>query len=278
MSEQSVRDRVVLLHGWPGLPSDFDRVVDLLPDADVTTPDLRGFGTAFDGDLPVSEATAEAHARRVLAQIGGDDGDADSDRPRGRTIIAGYDIGSRIAQAALRLAPGRFDGAVLTPAYPGIGDRSADPALASVFWYQHFHREQVAVDLIDGRPDAVRSYLDHIWRAWRGPDAASEHPRHDEVIAAYSRPGAFAASIQWYRANRGYTGDSAPIATPAIMLWPTDDPLFPIAWADRLPEHFTDAVLTPVPGSGHFVPIEAPDAFAAAIRALLADGDAGPPR
>lgn len=267
MTEQRVRDRVVLLHGWPGVPSDFDRVVDLLPEVDVTIPGLRGFGAAFDGDLPVAEATAEAHARRVLAQIGA--GGADTGGRRGRTVIAGYDIGSRIAQALLRLAPGRFDGAVLTPAYPGIGERAADPALASVFWYQHFHREQIAVDLIDGRPDAVRSYLDHVWRAWRGPDTASAHPSQDEVVAAYSRPGAFAASIRWYRANRGYSGDPTPIETPSIMLWPTDDPLFPIAWADRLDEHFTDAVLTPVPGSGHFVPIEAPEAFAAAVRALL---------
>jgi pimeloyl-ACP methyl ester carboxylesterase len=55
---------------------------------------------------------------------------------------------------------------------------------------------------------------------------------------------------------------------PTHALWPAHDPLFPAAWADRLDEFFTDVTLTPLPDSGHFVPLEAPDAFAAAIRSV----------
>ena len=47
------------------------------------------------------------------------------------------------------------------------------------------------------------------------------------------------------------------------------DPLFPAAWADRLDEFFADVTLTPLPDSGHFVPLEAPDAFATAVRAAV---------
>lgn len=260
MGGRTAEDRVILVHGWPGLPSDYHLVAAELAGATVVIPDLRGFGAAFDGDLPLADATAEAHARRLLDRLGHHDG---------RTIIAGYDIGSRIAQAALRIDPSRFDGAVLTPAYPGIGDRAAAPELAPVFWYQHFHREQIAVDLIDGRRPAVESYLDHIWRSWSGPAAPGIHPRRDEVVAAYARPGAFGASIQWYRANRGYAGGQPPIDTPVVMLWPTEDPLFPLDWADRLGEHFTDVELRVVSGSGHFLPLEAPSAFADAVRSLL---------
>ena len=57
---------------------------------------------------------------------------------------------------------------------------------------------------------------------------------------------------------------------PTAVLWPELDPLFPAAWADRLDQFFAHAMLTPLPGVGHFVPIEAPHAFAAAIRAALA--------
>lgn len=259
-------DRVILVHGWPGLASDHDAVRGALQPATVIVPDLRGFGAAFDGDLPLAEATADAHAHRLLEALEA----LESDDAGGRTVIAGYDIGSRIAQAALRLDPSRFDGAVLTPGYPGIGDRAAAPALAPVFWYQHFHREPIAAQLIDGNSDAVARYLDHLWSAWSGPAAPTAHPHREHLIEAYSRPGAFTASIQWYLANRGYAGDPPPIETPTLMLWPTEDPLFPIEWADRLSDHFTDIALRPVDGSGHFVPLEAPSAFVDAIRSLLA--------
>lgn len=258
MSRRRGRDRVVLLHGWPGLPSDFDGIRELLRDVIVDAPALDGFGEAFRGLPSLTAATADAHAGRVIARL-------DEGATGGRTIIAGYDIGSRIAQAALRAAPQKFDGAVLTPGYPGIGSRAALPEFASTFWYQHFHRKQLSVDLIDGRPDAVEVYLDYIWREWSGPSARGSRPRRDEVLAAYSRPGAFAASIQWYRANRGYAADVAPIETPVTMLWPTKDPLFPVEWADRLSDHFLNATLQPISGSGHFLPIEKPTAFAAAI-------------
>jgi pimeloyl-ACP methyl ester carboxylesterase len=262
VSDPYADDRVVLVHGWPGLPSDYDVVRDELAPIRVITPDLLGFGAAFRGELPLTEATAESHARRLLDGL-------DACDIKGRVVIAGYDIGSRIAQAALRLDPSRFTGAVLTPAYPGIGDRATAPEFAPVFWYQHFHREPIAAELIDGNPEAVRTYLDYLWTTWSGPAAPPTHPRREQLLAAYSRPGAFAASIQWYRANSGYGGDRASIETPVVMLWPTSDPLFPLEWADRLGEHFTDYTLRPVNGSGHFLPIEAPSEFVTAIRTLL---------
>lgn len=247
---------VVLLHGWPGLPSDYDAVIDGLGDVRVIVPALEGFGPAFDGMPPVAAATAEAHARRLLARL-------DRNGIRSGVVISGYDIGSRIAQAALRIDPDRFDGAVLTPAYPGIGDRAASPALASVFWYQHFHREPVAAALVDGDERAVRTYLTHIWRSWHGQGA--EPPHLDEIVAAYARPGAFAASLQWYAANRGYAAGDAPITVPTTMLWPDRDPLFPLEWSDNLSQHFADVRLETVADCGHVVPVERPDAVIAAI-------------
>lgn len=252
---------VLLLHGWPGLSSDFAVVRDALPFAHVIAPDLSGFGRSFAGALRPEEASAESHARRVLALLDREGADGD-------VIVAGYDIGSRVAQAALRLAPERFAGAVLTPAYPGIGDRVAAPAHASKVWYQHFHREPIAARLIDGQPGAVRAYLTYIWESWSGPSASESHPDLEELVTAYSRPGAFAASIEWYRANRVYAADPAPIRTPVVMLWPQSDPLFPPEWADRVGEFFPHSEVRAV-HSGHFVPIEAPSAYVAAIRALM---------
>lgn len=251
---------MVLLHGWPGLPADYDAVLAGLPDVRVIVPDLRGMGAAFDGVVPVEASTAQSHADRMLANL-------DDAGIGGGVVIAGYDIGSRIAQAALQTDPDRFDGAVLTPAYPGIGDRAASPALASVFWYQHFHREPIAAELIDGDERAVRAYLTYLWHEWRA-DAAPP-PHLDQIVAAYARPGAFAASLQWYVANRGYAAETGPITVPTTMLWPDRDPLFPLEWADNLAQHFTDARLNVVEGCGHFVPVERPDAVIRAIRSAL---------
>lgn len=262
MNDSHTDVNVVLIHGWPGLPSDFDQVRAELPQTRVITPELRGFGTEFHGELVSDEATAEAHARRLLTEL-------DDLGVTTSTVVAGYDIGSRVAQAALRLDPSRFTGAVLTPAYPGIGDRAGLPQFSSIFWYQHFHREPIASELIDGNPEAVRQYISYLWGKWSGPSSPTDHPQLDDVVQSYARPGAFAASIQWYAANRGYAGDQAALETPVTMLWPTEDPLFPLEWADRLGESFRDVTLQPVENCGHFLPLERPSAMADAIRSHL---------
>ncbi len=53
------------------------------------------------------------------------------------------------------------------------------------------------------------------------------------------------------------------------MLWPEHDPLFPPEWGDRLDEWFSDVTVTPLPGAGHFSPLEAPEAYATAIRGMM---------
>ena len=53
------------------------------------------------------------------------------------------------------------------------------------------------------------------------------------------------------------------------MLWQEHDPLFPRAWSDRLDAFFAAAELRALDGVGHFSPVEAPAAFADAIRERL---------
>jgi len=84
------------------------------------------------------------------------------------------------------------------------------------------------------------------------------------------------ASVAWYRAGSGMVASSLaegdapiPITTPTIVLWQSDDPLFPRAWADRLDRFFSSVALRPLDGVGHFTPLEAPHAFADAIDDFL---------
>jgi pimeloyl-ACP methyl ester carboxylesterase len=266
-------DPVVLLHGWPGDRTDYQALVPLLEgDAEVVAPDLRGFGASDRHPAPPAEAySATAQARSVLALVD-ELGLADP-------VLAGYDIGSRITQAAARAAPGRVRALVISPPLPGGGRRVLEPEAQREFWYQPFHNLGLVEELLDGRPEAVRPYLRHFWSHWSGPSFEPDDRRLDHLAEVYSPPGAMTASVAWYRAGSGMVAMSlaerapAPadrMAVPATILWPEHDPLFPPAWSDRLGEFFGDVRVRHLDGVGHFTPVEAPEAFAAAIRDALA--------
>jgi pimeloyl-ACP methyl ester carboxylesterase len=259
---------VVLLHGWPGDRTDFRRVVPLLTaGADIVAPDLRGFGESDKHDQPPAHAySAAAQARSVAGLI--------AELGLRRPVLAGYDVGSRIVQAVAIDFPERTRAIVIAPPLPGAGNRVFTPQAQQEFWYQAFHQLDLATELIDGRPAAVRAYLRHFWTHWSGPAFTPAEPDLDRLVSRYASPGAFTASIGWYRAGAGTVarsaGERAPapgdrIATPATVLWPEHDPLFPPAWSDRMAEFFAAAELRRVGGAGHFVPLEAPEAFAAAL-------------
>jgi pimeloyl-ACP methyl ester carboxylesterase len=196
-----------------------------------------------------------------------------------RPVLVGYDIGSRIAQAISRDRPDLVRALVIAPPLPGIGDRILQPKAQQEFWYQAFHQLELCTELVDGQRDAVRSYLRHFWSHWSGPGYEPTSQHLDHLVSVYGPPGAFAASIAWYRAGAGSVAASlaerAPgpgqrIAAPTTVLWPEHDPLFPREWSDRIGEFFAAATLTWLDDVGHFSPVEAPDAYAAAITAALA--------
>ncbi|MEV6303661.1 alpha/beta hydrolase [Actinoplanes sp. NPDC051861] len=258
----------VLLHGWPSDRTEYRDVVPLLPAVDVVVPDLRGFGASDKHPVdPAGGYSAEAQARSVIALIE----ELGLDRP----VLAGHDIGSRVAQAVARQRPDLVRALVLTPPLPGIGERILTPAAQREFWYLPFHQLPVADELIDGRPDAVRHYLRHFWAHWSGPGFTLTDDHLDHLVSVYAEPGAFAASIGWYRVGAGglarVVAERAPrpaerIAAPTTVLWPDHDPLFPAAWSDRLDQFFAHVRLQHI-DSGHFLPLERPRDFAASVTA-----------
>ena len=286
---------VMLLHGWPGDRADWREVVARLRDdgPEIVVPDLRGFGESDTHDREPAQAYGAApQARSVLGlldELGlGPPGtppervatppERVAAQPE-RVVVAGYDVGSRVAQQLARTAPDRVRALVVAPPLPGPGERVLAPGPQAEFWYQAFHRLGLPEEILDGRPDAVRAYLRHFWCHWSGPGFEPDAAELDRLAERYGAPGAFVASIGWYRAGSGTIAtalsERAPapqdrIAVATTVLWPEHDPLFPPAWADRIDEFFSDATVRLLPGVGHFTPLEAPDEFAAAIRAALA--------
>ena len=259
---------VLLLHGWPGDRADFREVTPLLAGAaEVITPDLRGFGESDKHQAdPAAQYSAAAQARSVAMLI--------EELGLVGPVIAGYDIGSRIAQALAAQRPDLVRALVISPPLPGIGDRILSPDALREFWYQQFHRLDLATQLIDGNPGAVRAYLGHFWEHWSGPGFRLPAGHLDHLVTVYAPEGAFTASINWYRAGAGSVARAIAerppaaadrITVPATVLWPAHDPLFPLAWSDRIGDFYAHARLTHLPGSGHFTPLESPEEFAAAV-------------
>jgi pimeloyl-ACP methyl ester carboxylesterase len=257
----------VLLHGWPGWRGDYRDVVPLLSDhADVVVPDLRGFGESDRHERdPVDAYSAAAQAAGILGLIH----ELGLERP----VLVGYDVGSRIARAIATGYPEAIRALVLSPPLQGAGERILR---SDEFWYQPFHRLGLAEELIDGNADAVRAYLGHFWEHWSAPGWTLAPERFDEIVALYSRPGAFTSSIAWYRSGSSGVATALSerppaerIPVPTTVLWPELEPLYPPAWADHLDEYYADVELRVVPGVGHFAPLEAPAAVAeATVRAL----------
>jgi pimeloyl-ACP methyl ester carboxylesterase len=234
---------------------------------DVVVPDLRGFGRSDKHLVDPSDGYgAAAQARSVVALI--------DELGLRRPVIAGYDVGSRVAQTLARDHPELVKRLVLSPPLPGVGNRVLEQTAQKEFWYQAFHQLPLPDEMIDGKPGAVRSYLRHFWAQWSGPSFAISDADLDHLVDVYSPPGAFTASIGWYRDGAGTVATALAeqpprpddrISTPTSVLWPEHDPLFPRKWSDRLGEFFTDVQLKTVDGVGHFTPVECPDEFTGLI-------------
>jgi pimeloyl-ACP methyl ester carboxylesterase len=263
---------VVLLHGWPGNRHDYRRVLPLLTDvAEVIAPDLRGFGGSDKHAVDVRHFySATAQASSVIGLI--------NELGRREVVLAGYDVGSRVAQSVARMYPDLVKSLVLSPPLPGAGDRVLGARAQREFWYQAFHQLPLADRLIDGNPGVVREYLRHFWSHWSGPGFILSDDELDRLVSDYALPGAFTASIAWYRAGAGMVAQSLTelppdraikVHAPTDVLWPQHDPLFPREWADRLADYFLDVRLHLVDGVGHFTPLECPERFVDLIRRAI---------
>nr|WP_238362011.1 alpha/beta hydrolase [Actinopolymorpha pittospori] len=257
------------MHGWPGDRTDYDALAPLLEGfADVVVPDLRGFGESDKHAADAEEIySGPGQARGVIAlmdELGIRD-----------AVLAGYDVGSFVAQTVAAMRPDLVRALVVSPPLPGAGARVLELDPVKEFWYTSFHNLNLAGELVDGRPEAVRAYLQHFWCHWSGPEYVVDERRIDHLTEMYSPPGAFVASVMWYRSSgnpvTAYAQETTPtpserLAVPTTILWQENDPIFPVSWSDRLDDFFSDYTFERLSTVGHFTPLEATDRFVSAIR------------
>ena len=144
------------------------------------------------------------------------------------------------------------------------------------FWYQSFHQLSLIEEVLDGDRAAVRAYLAHFWRHWSGPGFEPGDERLDRLADAYGAPGAMTASIGWYRAGSGMVASSLAETEPEPSSGSprrrrscgrsTTRSSRARGRTGSTPSSAPSSCVE-LDGAGHFTPVEAPEAFAAAIRA-----------
>lgn len=267
----------ILLHGFPYGARDYDKVAPVLAVEGwhVLVPHLRGHGpTHF-----LREETPRSGQQAALGQDLLDLMDALAIE---HAVVAGYDWGGRAACIAAALAPERVSGLLSCNGY-NIQDiaqsgRPKAPAQELRHWYQwYFHTERGATAMAEN-PASVNLLL---WQLW-SPDYAFTDEEFDATAALWQNPDYAAVVIQSYRhRHRAAPGDPAydameaalaqqPLITvPTVVLHGESDNVDPPENSADCQKHFTGRFAREVlPGIGHCVPREAPEAFLAGLRAL----------
>ena len=269
---------VILLHGWPSDPHDWDAVAPPLAASGcrVLVPWLRGFGpTRFlDAATPRSgqQAALGSDVRDFMDALG-----------IGQALLGGYDWGGRGACVMAALWPELVRGLVSINGYNIQNIRTAgQPAAAAQehrHWYQwYFHTERGRAGLQQNRRD-IASLL---WRLW-SPNWQFDDVTFDATAESFENPDFVDVTIQSYRHRYGNApGDPTlaafeqrlaerpSITVPTIVLHGACDGVGPAEQSEAHARHFTARYERRViPVAGHFLARETPDAVVQAVRDLL---------
>ena len=249
---------LVLLHGQPGSPADWQQVAGRLPaQLHAVAPDRPGYGSS---QLPAGGFAA--NARAVL-----DDLDA---RNITRTVLVGHSYGGGVALSAASLAPGRVEAVVLLAsvgpacvtawdrllAAPGAGQLCALMAWRLTPWLARARLARIARR--QGRPLAPDEHVN--WQVWGH--------------AGYGHRPLWRTFLTEQRALLRELDELehaiASVRAPVLVLADPRDTVVPLETARRLVRALPDARLQLVEGAGHHLPRRAPEAVADAIVTFLA--------
>lgn len=244
---------VVALHGFPDTALTWRHVAPLLAAEGwrVAAPYLRGYapsGIPSDGDYSVRALAGDAVA--LHAALGGD----------ARTVLVGHDWGAITANAVAGDPASPYARHVALSVPPFTAMRGWDPALLR----QPLHSWYIGYNQVPGLAERSFEWLARrLWRRWSPGYDADEDLAH--LRAAVPDRAHARAVVSYYRALLG-PGVKPALAEPVhplLLLHGADDRCLEPALARM-------AGATIVPGAGHFLQLEQPEAVAREISAFLA--------
>ncbi len=247
---------VLLLHGIPSSSYLWRDVIGPLGTRfTMIAPDLLGYG---DSDKRLdAEVSVAAQARYVVALM------ESLNVPH--ASIVGHDIGGGIAQLIAADEPKRVGRLVLIDS---VVDTSWPVPLIARLKDPAWDQIMVGLDLHKGFREGLEAGIVTPGRVT------------DELVEEYVRPFADPPGRRAYlraaRAldNRDLTSRSKEIReirAPTLILWGANDQFQEIKWAEHLKQKLPHAVLQVVDPGGHFLPLDRPDAVAAALLQFLSE-------
>lgn len=220
---------ILALHGWGRRGSDFARCLDGLSGL---APDLPGFGAS---PAPHQVIGADVYADMIAGLL-----DVFPRPP----VLVGHSFGGRIAVCLAAKHPEKVGSLVLTGApliRLSIARRPA-PAYLMGRW---LHRVGVI------------------------SDERMERMRRNRGSADYRASTGVMRDILVKVVNESYEGQLRRITAPVHLLWGAEDAEVPVSVAEASVALLPNATLEILPGVGHMVPLEAPDALRAAVAKAL---------
>ena len=272
------RDRpsIILLHGFPESHRTWRELVPRLQDNFfLVMPDQRGFAGS---DLPQDR---EAYRTDILI----DDIFALADAlDLDAFALLGHDWGGAIAWgASLRRDPRLQRLAIVNSPHPLIFQRSLieSEEQCSASQYISAFRAPGFDKMVEAK--GFDWFFDTTFA--RHVDVSKISPaERQRYIADWSRPGAFNAMLNWYRASKVVVPQpglavEAPerlaspfprVRVPTLVVWGMEDKALLPLQLEGLDKYIDQLTIKRLPGVGHFAPWEAPDALTQAIGAFLA--------
>ncbi|GAA0270005.1 alpha/beta fold hydrolase [Pseudomonas rhodesiae] len=270
---------VILLHGFPYDPRAYDAIAPPLAERGyrVLVPYLRGYGpTRFIHDQVLRSGQQAALAKDLL--------DFMDALAIPRATLAGYDWGGRAACIVAALWPQRVRALVSGDGYniQDIAQSTAprQPETEHRLWYQYYFHTQRGVD---GLTANRRELCELLWSLW-SPTWSAGPSLYEQTAPSFDNPDFVEVVIHSYRHRFMYApGDPAlesieqalaqqpAITVPSISLCGADDGVGPPSEEDEDAVHFSGVYQRRVlPGVGHNIPQEAPQATLDALLELLA--------
>jgi pimeloyl-ACP methyl ester carboxylesterase len=244
---------LVFLHYWGGSAATWDEVVGRLPAEQATVRfDQRGWGTSRALPGPYGLDRLADDLTRVV-----DAADV------GSYVLVGHSMGGKVGQLVAARRPAGLMGLVLVAPAPPEPPAAVTP------------RYREGLSHAYDSPRSVEEALDHVLTAGPLPEPLRAAVVRDSLAAGVE------ARREW--PLRGIAEDiteaARRITVPVTVVAGERDAVEPPqVLRDHLLPHLPHARLTTVPGAGHLLPLEAPDALATVLRDVTATASASPSR
>jgi pimeloyl-ACP methyl ester carboxylesterase len=250
---------VILLHGYGETGDMWEPLARrLMRDHRVIVPDLRGLGLSARPAGGYDKKTQANDVIGVLDALG-----------VGKVDVVTHDIGNMVGYAFVAANPARVNRFVLLDApIPGIGPWE-EILKSPLLWHFRFGGPDME-RLVAGRE---RIYLDRFWNEFSADPAKFDEASRAHYAKLYALPGAMHAGFSQFAAfDQDVIDDRALLARGKLtmpVLAIGGETSFGPMMATVMQAAATNVTGLVIPGSGHWLMEEQPDATSEAIVAFL---------